>query len=161
MLFGSVRLGSLECISATFVKRIFNQGLLAPDVVANLPREMENSAEPATESAISVRIADARPPTLLGRHFSYVKKPNDLWTEVARCMREGTSCRKTALELGIAVSTVFRWRHKILAALRERTDMIAVLHGIIEADETMFTRSYKGSHIEESRRSRCAEGSIS
>jgi transposase-like protein/IS1 family transposase len=82
-----------------------------------------------------------------GTPLAYAKKPNDLWTEVARCMREGMSCRKTAGELGIAVSTVFRRRHKILAALRERTDMIAVLQGIVEADETMFPRSYKGSHI--------------
>lgn len=84
---------------------------------------------------------------LTGTPLAYVKKPNHLWTEVARCMREGMSCRKTAEELEIAVCTVFRWRHKILSALRERTDMATVLNGIVEADETMFPRSYKGSHI--------------
>lgn len=62
-------------------------------------------------------------------------------------MLSGTRLRKTADHLGISVATVFRWRHRILAGLRERTDMVLTLSGIVEADETMFPRSFKGSHI--------------
>lgn len=62
-------------------------------------------------------------------------------------MLSGTRLRKTADHLGISVATVFRWRHRILAGLRERTDMVLTLSGIVEADETMFRRSFKGSHI--------------
>ncbi|MCL6445203.1 MAG: IS1595 family transposase [Alicyclobacillus sp.] len=79
--------------------------------------------------------------------LSYVKKPANMWDEVARCMREGYSCRRIAEELNIAVSTAFRWRHKVLASLRTRTDLATVLSGIVEADETFFARSYKGSHF--------------
>jgi hypothetical protein len=70
-----------------------------------------------------------------------------MWDEVARCMRDGYSCRRIAAELGIAVSTAFKWRHKVLASLRTRTDLATVLSGIVEADETFFARSYKGSHF--------------
>ena len=84
---------------------------------------------------------------LTGTPLAYVKKPTKLWDEVARRMREGRTCRQIAKELDIAVSTAFKWRHKILSSLRVRTDLSVVLGGIVEADETFFRRSYKGSHF--------------
>lgn len=39
------------------------------------------------------------------------------WLELAVCMIRGLSLRATAQRLGIHVSTAFRWRHRILAAL--------------------------------------------
>jgi transposase-like protein len=84
---------------------------------------------------------------LTGTPLAYVKKPAAMWDEVARCMRDGYSCRRIADELGIAVSTAFKWRHKVLASLRTRTDLTTVLSGIVEADETFFRKSYKGGHF--------------
>lgn len=84
---------------------------------------------------------------LTGTPLAYVKKPTDMWDEVARCMRDGYSCRRIAEELGIAVSTAFKWRHKVLASLRTRTDLATILSGVVEADETFFRKSYKGSHF--------------
>ncbi|WAH39271.1 IS1595 family transposase [Alicyclobacillus dauci] len=84
---------------------------------------------------------------LTGTPLAYVKKPANMWDEVARCMRDGYSCRRIAKELGIAVSTAFEWRHRILASLRTRTDLTITLNGIVEADETFFRKSYKGSHF--------------
>jgi transposase-like protein len=53
------------------------------------------------------------------------------------------SIRKSAEECNISIRTSFMWRHKILDALRlsDKTE----LKGIIEADETFFPVSYKGS----------------
>lgn len=84
---------------------------------------------------------------LTGTPLAYVKKPADMWDEVARCMRDGYSYRRIADELGIAVSTAFKWRHKVLASLRILTDMATVLSGVVEADETFFRKSYKGSQF--------------
>ncbi|WP_456151378.1 IS1595 family transposase [Alicyclobacillus cycloheptanicus] len=86
---------------------------------------------------------------LTGTPLSYTKKSAEMWDEMARCMREGKSLRATAEELNIAVSTAFAWRHKILASLREHTDEDSELDGIVEADETFFRRSYKGSHFKD------------
>jgi transposase-like protein len=84
---------------------------------------------------------------LTGTPLAYAKKPPNMWDELAHYMRDGYSCRRIAQELGIAVSTAFEWRHKILASLRTRTDLATTLSGIVEADETFFARSYKGSHF--------------
>ena len=45
----------------------------------------------------------------------------------------------------IANSTAFSWRHKILDALSKKRDSEITLKGVVEADETFFAVSYKGS----------------
>ena len=60
----------------------------------------------------------------------------------AECMVEGLSIRKAGERVGLAVDRSFRWRHRFLDALREHK--AENLTGIVEADETIFRRSYKG-----------------
>jgi transposase-like protein len=69
-------------------------------------------------------------------------KYQSLWPAFCACMVEGLSVRKTAQRLGIHKDTAFRWRHRLLGALR-RLDA-PTLAGIVEADETYFRFSRKG-----------------
>jgi hypothetical protein len=62
--------------------------------------------------------------------------------ENATCLADGLSIRKTAQRLDFSVDKTFRWRHKFLSFLSLQQP--AVLTGVVEADETMFVRSYKG-----------------
>lgn len=55
---------------------------------------------------------------LTGTPVAYSKK-QELWGEIARCMAEGKSVRKTAEALDVHVATAFAWRHKLLVAHRE------------------------------------------
>lgn len=67
----------------------------------------------------------------------------ELWLDYMRCMLESKVLRKCAAECGINLKTSFRWRHRFLAlpsALKA-----TALEGIIEADETLFPYSEKGS----------------
>ena len=66
----------------------------------------------------------------------------DKWVPFAECMLNDKTLRKTAKEIGIAVSTAFYWRHKLLKALQQ-LDLVP-FEGIIEADETFFLFSEKG-----------------
>jgi hypothetical protein len=54
------------------------------------------------------------------------------------------SCRKLADDLGVHWMTVWRWRLKVLRAIEGWGDM--GLKGLVEADETFFRESRKGSH---------------
>lgn len=56
---------------------------------------------------------------------------------------DGRSLKRTASELGISITTAFAWRHKLLAAHRD--DQNPKLTGIVEADDTVFRESQKGS----------------
>jgi hypothetical protein len=60
-----------------------------------------------------------------------------------RCLLAGRSIRRTARRLGVHPSTAFRWRHRVLAALRRLPS--EALTGIVEADETYVRYSEKGS----------------
>jgi transposase-like protein len=75
--------------------------------------------------------------------LSFTKKNIDVWEKYIHCMVRKYSIRKSAEECNITIRTSFMWRHKILDALRlsDKTK----LKGIIEADETFFRVSYKGS----------------
>ena len=60
-----------------------------------------------------------------------------------QCMLQSKVLRDCAEELNISLVTSFRWRHRFLtlpATLKAKQ-----LEGIIEADETLFARSEKGS----------------
>ena len=70
----------------------------------------------------------------------------DTWKEYVKCMLMGLSIRESAVKCGIANTTAFYWRHKILGALQNITEIKQKLSGIVEADETFFPMSFKGNH---------------
>ena len=80
---------------------------------------------------------------LTGTPMARARKPG-IWGRYLDCMTGFMSVRKIVLT-GIDIShlTVFRWRHRLLAAAVK--DNAAMLSGVIEADETFFVRSFKGS----------------
>jgi hypothetical protein len=51
--------------------------------------------------------------------------------------------RKAAQKCGVHYTITFRWRHRWLSSPRDQKD--AVFTGIVEADETFFLESHKGS----------------
>ena len=65
------------------------------------------------------------------------------WLDYFRCVLEGKALRPSAKACGINLKTAFNWRHRFLAlpALLKANH----LEGIIEADETLFAYSEKGS----------------
>jgi hypothetical protein len=71
------------------------------------------------------------------------RKP-EKWGEYLGHMTQHRSVRKI-IEAGIGVNhvTVWRWRHRFLTAAAN--DNTAILSGVIEVDETFFSRSFKGS----------------
>lgn len=71
------------------------------------------------------------------------RKPH-IWVRFIECMIEGFSLRKCAELLHDEVThvTLFYWRHKILAALKQNP--IEPFQGIVEMDETYFLFSEKG-----------------
>lgn len=71
-------------------------------------------------------------------------KHKDKWLAYMATMIDGESIRKAARGCGIHRTTSFRWRHRFLAVPRNLKD--ALLQGIVEADETYFLESFKGSH---------------
>ena len=73
------------------------------------------------------------------------QKDFEIWQKYIHCMIEKYSLRKTAQICGIALSTAFYWRHKILDALQNMQDEVE-LNGVVEADETFMTISFKGNH---------------
>ena len=56
---------------------------------------------------------------------------------------KGETLKKCAQTLRVSMSTVFFWRHKILTSLLAND--FDYLSGIVEADETMFLESHKGT----------------
>lgn len=69
----------------------------------------------------------------------------------------GRSLRKSANELGIHVSTAFKWRHKIMEGYTVAPSR--KLNGIAEADETFFLYSEKGDKtVSQHRKSRWRGG---
>ncbi|HBR3960896.1 TPA: IS1595 family transposase, partial [Klebsiella pneumoniae] len=67
----------------------------------------------------------------------------ELWLDYIRCMLDSKVLRVCAEECGINLKTSFRWRHRFLAL--PSTLKANRLEGIIEADETLFPYSEKGS----------------
>lgn len=64
------------------------------------------------------------------------------WLRFAGCLSRSSTVREAASHCGIARATSFRWRHRFLkAGVADQED----LGGIVEADETFFRRSFKGS----------------
>jgi transposase-like protein len=67
----------------------------------------------------------------------------ELWLGNAQALVDGLSLRKTAARLGVHMETAFRWRHRFLKAPKALKPR--VLAGTVEADETYFLKSEKGS----------------
>ncbi len=63
------------------------------------------------------------------------------WEQYVETMINGKFLRQAASECGIALSTSFRWRHKILKLTENLTDKH--LDGIVEIDETHLNLSEK------------------
>jgi hypothetical protein len=70
-------------------------------------------------------------------------RKRELWLEHGRALVDGVSLRKVAARCGVALSTSFRWRHRHLKAATAVQPL--ALQGIVEADETYFLVSAKGS----------------
>lgn len=77
--------------------------------------------------------------------LSGTHKELSVWEQYIQCLLDGLSIRKTAEICGISVRTSFTWRHKILDALSSRSEREITVKGVIEADETFFRVSFKGS----------------
>jgi transposase-like protein len=88
---------------------------------------------------------------LTGTSLARLRK-KERWLAYGEALAAGMSLTKAAAHCGVHLTTSFRWRHRFLrapAATRE------ALVGVVEADETFFRRSDKGS-----RRWRRAEGPL-
>jgi transposase-like protein len=67
----------------------------------------------------------------------------DKWLDYMSSMIAGESIRKAARDCSIHRTTSFRWRHRFLAMPENQKDDL--FQGIVEADETYFLESFKGS----------------
>ena len=78
--------------------------------------------------------------------FYYTHKSIEIWQEYIELFSQGLSLRKIVDKMNkkINLKTAFYWRHKILKVLTKKDDNDK-LGGIIEADETFFEESQKGS----------------
>jgi transposase-like protein len=65
------------------------------------------------------------------------------WKTYAQAVADSVSVRKAAQRTGLSVPTAFRWRHRFLSLAKD--NKAGAVSGIVEADETFFLRSFKGS----------------
>jgi transposase-like protein len=65
------------------------------------------------------------------------------WQQYIECMNEKLTIQQSAERVGISYKTSFIWRHKILCTLKDTEPNL--LEGIVEADDTYFRYSEKGS----------------
>jgi transposase-like protein len=79
---------------------------------------------------------------LTGTPLAWLKKRNTL-AAYGQTMVEGLSLRKAAKRCGINLTTAFEWRHRLLKTPAKAKPK--VLEGVVEADETYFLESKKGS----------------
>ena len=80
--------------------------------------------------------------------FCHSKKSIQVWQEYIELFSQGLSLRKIVEKMNgkIKLQTAFFWRHKILKVLSTiNDDGNNKLGGIVEADETFFEESQKGS----------------
>lgn len=79
---------------------------------------------------------------LTGTPLAHLHK-RELWLPHAQALVDGISLRKVAARLNVDLTTAFRWRHRFLKAPKARK--AKTLEGTVEADETYFLYSEKGS----------------
>ena len=87
--------------------------------------------------------------------FFHTRKSIQLWQEYIELFSQGLALRKIVEKMDnkINLKTAFFWRHKILKVLTKKDDNDK-LGGIIEADETFFEESQKGSRNVKGRKPR-------
>lgn len=78
---------------------------------------------------------------LTGTPFAGLRK-KECWLDFATTLRDGDTVRTAATACGVAKTTAFRWRHRFL---KTATAGATVLAGIVEADESFFLFSQKGT----------------
>ena len=78
--------------------------------------------------------------------FFHTRKTIELWQEYIEYFSQGLSLRMIVekMDKKISLPTAFYWRHKILEVMKN-FDNHDKLDGIVEADETFFEESQKGS----------------
>ena len=64
------------------------------------------------------------------------------WLAYGEALAKGMTLAQAAAHCGVHMTTSFRWRHRFLQAPAATQE---ALTGVVEADETFFRRSYKGS----------------
>jgi len=83
--------------------------------------------------------------SLSNSFLAWSKKGFDTWKRFISSMIEGHSVRRSAELCRIHRNTAWVWRHKILDALTQYQNSQGSMSGIVEADDTFFPLSYKGS----------------
>lgn len=69
----------------------------------------------------------------------------ECWPAFCHCMRQSLSVRRTARRLGVDKDTAFRWRHRLLGALRAADTR--PLGATVTFHETWFAFSEKGQRV--------------
>src|SRR3954467_10979279 len=64
------------------------------------------------------------------------------WLRYGEALAAGMTLARAATHCGVHLTTSFRWRHRFLEAPVATREALA---GVVEADETFFRRSHKGS----------------
>lgn len=78
--------------------------------------------------------------------FQGTHKSIEVWQEYIELFSQGKSLPYISKTMKINIKTAFYWRHKILKVLQKKNDDDNnKLGGIVEADETYFEESQKGS----------------
>ena len=75
---------------------------------------------------------------------AYYSKRITRWPTYALAMLQGDSVRRSAASAAIQPSTSFRWRHALLAGVRQTEDTMLV--GAVAFSDTRFPYSDKGAH---------------
>ena len=88
---------------------------------------------------------------LTGTSLARLRK-KECWLAYGEALAAGMTLARAAARCGVHMTTSFRWRHRFLGAPAATREALA---GVVEADETFFRRSCKGS-----RRWRQAEGPL-
>jgi transposase-like protein len=82
-----------------------------------------------------------------GSAFFYQHK-SELWQDYLETMNAGDTLRSSAKKLGISLTSAFKWRHRYMASTTDEyylSEQNHKLEGIVEADETFFRYSEKGT----------------
>jgi transposase-like protein len=78
---------------------------------------------------------------LTGTSLARLRKKG-CWLAYGEALAAGMTLMQAAAHCGVHLTTSFRWRHRFLKAPAATQE---ALGGVVEADETFFRRSYKGS----------------
>ena len=79
---------------------------------------------------------------LTGTPLARLRK-KELWLKFIELLVESFTIRKSARKVKVNLKTTFNWRHRFLKKSHDMENQL--LSGIVEADETFFRQSMKGS----------------